>query len=257
MTSAGASDHARGDDQLHLVAGVTGKLGGAIADRLLARGGTVLGVGRTREPLDAAVEQAAGRLEACVTDIRSDDAVLRIREAIAGRPVRMVVNATRPVAPGGVLDVMPSTIARAVDVKVGGLLRLVRAADAGLGVGGRIVVLGGRLGYDPDPRAAAAGIANAAVANLVRQLAMAYGPRGVTAHVVAPGAVQPTGSEQPSASALGHVTSPPEHAAHTPLGRLPSPADVAWAIDLLLAPEAAFLNGGSLILDGGRRTAIP
>lgn len=257
MTSAGASDPARGDDQLHLVAGVTGKLGGAIADRLLARGGTVLGVGRTREPLDAAVERAAGRLEACVTDIRSDDAVEQIREAIAGRPICMIVNAARPAAPGGVLDVPPSAVAEAVDVKAGGLLRLVRAADAALGEGGRIVALGGRLGYDPDPRAAAAGVANAAVANLVRQLAMVYGPRGVTAHVVAPGAVQSTGLDRPSLSALGHVTSTPDHVSQTPLGRLPSPTDVAWAVDLLLEPEAAFLNGGSLIFDGGRRTAIP
>lgn len=257
MTTPGGTHRPSGDSRLHLVVGASGKLGGAIVERLLAGGATVLGVARDRERLQRVVERAGGHLEMCVADVRSDEAVGRIRTAIGGRSVGMVVNAARPTATGGVLDVPPSAVTEAVDVKVGGLLRLVRAADDALVEGGRIVALGGRLGYDADPRAAAAGIANAAVANLVRQLAATYGPRGITAHVVAPGAVRGAGPDGSSASALGHVVSEAAQAEGTPLGRLPSPTDVAWAVELLLTPQAAFLNGGALILDGGRRTAIP
>lgn len=238
-----------------VVAGATGKLGSAIAARLTARGCTVIGIARDREALDAAVVRTAGRVEACPADIRDDDAVASIREAVGDRSVRMVVNATRSVTPGALVEVTAAAISEAVELKVGGLLRLVRATERRLGEGSRIVALGGRLGYDPDPRAAAAGIANAGVANLVRQLALAYGPRGVTCHVVAPGAVQTADDDRARPSALGPLSA--EHATATPLRRLPTPADIAWAVDMLSAPEAAFLNGSSLILDGGQRTAIP
>ncbi|HEX2140744.1 MAG TPA: SDR family oxidoreductase, partial [Candidatus Limnocylindria bacterium] len=168
-----------------IVAGATGKLGRAIVARLLDGGHAVIGVSRGRAE---ALAGAPPAFEACRADLRDDGCTTALRAAIAGRPVAAVVNAAGAAQRGDVVEVQPEAIGALVDLKVGGLLRLVRAADPWLVDGSRIVALGGRLGYDADHRAAAAGVANAAVANLVRQLAQAYGPRGVTAHVIAPGA---------------------------------------------------------------------
>ncbi len=51
-------------------------------------------------------------------------------------------------------------------------------------------MLGGHYGYEPSPAAPLAGMANAALANLVRSLADHWGPQGVTVHLVAPGPVE-------------------------------------------------------------------
>jgi NAD(P)-dependent dehydrogenase (short-subunit alcohol dehydrogenase family) len=47
-----------------------------------------------------------------------------------------------------------------------------------------------------------------------------------------------------------------ERAAESPLGRLVTPAEVAWAVATLLAPEAAALDGSALSLDVGARRGI-
>ncbi len=45
--------------------------------------------------------------------------------------------------------------------------------------------------------------------------------------------------------------------ADSPLGRLTTPEEVAWAIARLADPEAAALTGSTLLVDGGRRRALP
>ena len=47
-----------------------------------------------------------------------------------------------------------------------------------------------------------------------------------------------------------------ERAAESPLGRLVTPAEVAWAVATLLAPEAGALDGSALALDVGARRGI-
>jgi NAD(P)-dependent dehydrogenase (short-subunit alcohol dehydrogenase family) len=164
-------------------------------------------------------------------------------------------------AAGPLATIEPDALGRAVALKCGGLLRLVRAVDANLQSGARIVALGGHYGIEPAPYACAAGVTNAALANLVRQLAIAYGPREVTAHLIAPGP-----ADTPRLRALSQQTAAKrgvpvdevlaERAAESPLGRLVTPAEVAWAVATLLAPEAGALDGSTLSLDVGARRGI-
>jgi 4-hydroxy-2-oxovalerate/4-hydroxy-2-oxohexanoate aldolase len=56
----------------------------------------------------------------------------------------------------------------------------------------RIVAIAGHYGLEPTAYAAAAGVANAALLNVMRQLSLAYGPRGVTAHLIAPARPTPS-----------------------------------------------------------------
>jgi NAD(P)-dependent dehydrogenase (short-subunit alcohol dehydrogenase family) len=231
-----------------VVVGASGALGSVIADRLEAAGLDVVRVARGGP---------------CAADIGSDDATGAIAAAVAelDGPVRMVVQAAG--LPGGapLESVEPDALGRAVSLKCGGLLRLVRAVDDRLAAGSRIVALGGHFGSEPQPYACLAGVTNAALANLVRQLAIAYGPRGVTAHLVAPGPADTPRLRRLSEQAAARRGVPvdeviAERAAESPLGRLVTPEEVAWAVTALLAPEAAALTGSGLSLDVGARRGI-
>lgn len=240
-----------GGSEVAVVVGASGALGGAIAARLRGDGLAVVAVSRSGGP---------GPLD-CAADIGSDDAGAAIAAAVAGRPVRMVVQAAGLPAAGPLESIAPDALGHAVALKVGGLLRLVRAVDGGLGRGSRIVALGGHYGVEPAPYACAAGVTNAALANLVRQLATAYGPRGITAHLVAPGPADTPRLRGLSEQAAGTRGVPveqvlAERAAESPLGRLVTPGEVAWAVAMLLAPEADALHGSTLSLDAGARKGI-
>jgi NAD(P)-dependent dehydrogenase (short-subunit alcohol dehydrogenase family) len=237
-----------------VVVGASGALGSAIADRLGKEGLSVVAVSRSGGP---------GPL-ACAADIGSDDAVGAIADAVAAAgdgPVRMVVQAAGLPAAGPVETIVPDALGHAVALKAGGLLRLIRAVDERLERGARIVALGGHYGIEPAPYACAAGVTNAALANLVRQLAIAYGPRGITTHLVAPGPADTPrlrGLSEKAAAQRGVPVEQvlAERAAESPLGRLVTPEEVAWSVAMLLAPEADALLGSTLSLDVGARRGI-
>lgn len=241
-----------------VVVGASGALGGAIAGRLRSAGLTVVAVSR-----GGAADPDAG-MRPCAADIGSDSAVGAIAAAVAAAgdgPVRMVVQAAGLPAAGAVGTIEPDALGHAVALKAGGLLRLVRAVDERLVAGSRVVALGGHYGSEPAPYACAAGVTNAALANLVRQLADAYGPRGITTHLVAPGPADTPRLRALSQRAAADRGIPveqvlAERAAESPLGRLVTAAEVGWAVATLLAPEADALLGSTLALDVGARKGI-
>jgi NAD(P)-dependent dehydrogenase (short-subunit alcohol dehydrogenase family) len=245
---------------LCVVVGATGSFGRAVTTRLAARGQRVLGVGRNEADL-AGLAAAVPGVTPCVADLADDSAIETIRAALDG-PVRMAVfTAGLPVA-GSVETIAPGDLARGADIKLGGLLRLVRAVDPRLGPGSRIVMFAGTLGLEPKPTSAGPGAINAGVINLMRQLGDVYGPRGVTTHTLCPGpadtprlhALVERGAAERGVSVEEQWAS---YAAGTSLGRLPTPDEIAWAVALLLDPEADVLHGGVLHLDaGGLRSAF-
>ncbi|MGQ0576299.1 MAG: SDR family oxidoreductase [Pseudonocardia sp.] len=244
-----------GPGGIAVVVGATGALGGPIAVRLRKAGLAVVAV--SREP------GHQGECVPCAADIGSDTAITAIREVVGqlDGPVRMVVQAAGLPAAGPVAQIEPDALGRAVALKAGGLLRLVRAVDDRLVAGSRIVALGGHYGTEPAPYASAAGVTNAGLANLVRQLADTYGPRGVTVHLVAPGPADTPrlhGLLERAAAERGVdvATVLAERAAASPLGRFVTPDQVAWAVALLLDPEADALHGSTLALDMGARRGL-
>ncbi|HWL45374.1 MAG TPA: SDR family oxidoreductase [Ilumatobacter sp.] len=237
-------------EELAVVAGATGALGSAIVERLQARGLRVVAVARRPPDMPGVVPVAA--------DLADDSAVDAIAGALDG-PVRAVVQAAGLPGAGDVDTLTGVQVAAGFDTKVGGFLRLIRAAAPHLGPGSRLIVLGGHYGYEPSPAAPMAGMVNAALNNLVRSLADRWGPDGVTVHVVAPGPVESPRMEAIAARTAerrGDVT-PDEvldgYRRASPLGRLTTVDEVAWAVGMLLDDEAAALHGSVLSLDAGRR----
>ena len=244
-----------------VVSGATGALGSAIVACLRSAGLTVVAVARSRSDL----ERLAGGDDGVVpvdADLADDAAIASIVAALDGR-VRMVVHAAG-LPPSGTVDTITADeITRGVDVKIGGLVRLLRAVEPHLGEGSRIVVLGGHYGYEPSPAAPLAGMINAALGNLIRALADHWGPRGVTVHLIAPGPVESPRMQaiaERTAARRGSGTTAEDvldgYRAGSPLGRLTTIEEVAWAVGILLASEASALHGATLSLDLGRRRGI-
>lgn len=243
-----------------VVVGATGAFGSVMVERFLARGLGVVAVARSENALQVLAAAHPG-LVPCVADIAQDNSSDAIRAALPG-PVRMVVHGPGVSVGGGVLNIATAALVDAVNIKVGGLLRLVRAVDGHLRPNSRLVAIGGHYGFEPTAYAAAAGVANAALVNVIRQLSLAYGERGITAHLVAPG---PADSERlrrvaADRARLQETTVEAVLASmldESSIHAFTEPGQVAWALEMLLAPEASAMTGSSLMLDAGRRRGLP
>lgn len=244
-----------------LVVGAGGTFGRKIAARLVAEGLSVFGIGRSLGPLAAVADEIGPGFQPLVADMASDGAIAAIAEALS-LPVAMVVHAPGLPVAGGIRSAQTALLAEACNIKVGGMVRLVRGAEARLRRGSRLVAIGGHYGFEPTAYAATAGIANAAVTNLIKQLSWAYGDEGITAHLVAPG---PADSERLNnvaaarAARSGQTLAAELDAmrAESAIGAFVTADQVAWAVASLLAPEADALAGSTLFLDAGRRRGIP
>lgn len=237
-----------------VVAGATGALGAAIVDRLRRRDLTVVAIARDVHGL-----AEADGLIAISGDLADDGLPALLAEHLHG-PVRAVVQAAGLPASGDVDSITGAEIAAGFDTKIGGFLRLIRGVSDRFVEGTRLIALGGHYGYEPSPAAPLAGMVNAALNNLARSLADRWGPEGVTVHVVAPGPVDSPRMEaiaERIAARRDDGSTPEEvldgYRRGSPLGRLTTIDEVAWAVDLLLEPEADALHGSTLSLDAGRR----
>jgi NAD(P)-dependent dehydrogenase (short-subunit alcohol dehydrogenase family) len=95
----------------------------------------------------------------------------------------------------------------------------------------------------------------------MRQLSLAYGPREVTAHLIAPGPadterMQQFVSRRAKENNISVEDVLKEIKSDSSIGALTTPEQVAWAISVLLAPEANAMTGSTLMLDSGRRRGL-
>lgn len=110
---------------------------------------------------------------------------------------------------------------------------------------GRIVVLSSVGAYVGAPGQANYAASKAGLIGLARSIAREYGPRGITANVVAPGPID-----------TDMLAALPEDkraamAAQVPVGRIGHPEEVAAAVAFLASEGAAYVNGAVIPVDGG------
>lgn len=244
-----------------VVVGATGAMGQVIARRLASRGLSVIAVARSEQAISALCATAPG-IVPCVCDIAQDSAQDAIRAAVGDASVRMVVHGPGVATAGGVLDAPTAAVVEAVNIKVGGMLRLVRAVDAKLVAGARLIGIGGHYGFEPSAYAATAGVCNAALANLIRQMSWAYGARGITAHLIAPGPadtdrLRRVATARGAREGLDAESVLREMKKESSIGEFTTVEQIAWAVEMLLAPEANALAGSTLFMDAGRRKGLP
>ena len=130
-------------------------------------------------------------------------------------------------------------------VNVGGVVSAVRAAVPHMSEGGRIISIGSVVGEaTPFPGAADYSATKAALLGYTRGWARDLGPKGITVNTVQPGPIDTDMNPDDGDFAAAQK-------AKTALGRYGTSEEVAAAVAFLASPEAAYITGSVITVDGG------
>lgn len=226
-----------------LVVGGSSGIGAGIAAAFAARGAQVTATGATEAEVTAARERGDG-VAVERLDVRDDDAV---RAFVGGfEQLDVLVNCAGIIRRGEEHD--PAVFARVLDINLNGTMRCCAAARPLLAkAGGCIVNTASMLSFFGGGLVPGYSASKGGVAQLTKSLAIAYAADGIRVNAVAPGWIA-----TPLTQAL---QDDPQRAApilaRTPLGRWGTPADVAGPVLFLAGPDAAFVTGAVLPVDGG------
>ncbi|MEV4562942.1 SDR family oxidoreductase [Nonomuraea sp. NPDC049419] len=243
----------------YVVTGGGRGIGRAVAERLLRdEEATVIAVERDKEALswadgrrivpvigDAADEEVAG----WAADLAQESGTL------AGWVNNAAIFRDASVDSSPIAEVR-ALIAANLDLAVVGCATAVRhfLAAGAPGAPGAIVNVTSHQAARPVPGSLPYATAKAATEGLTRALAVEYGRRGIRVNAVAPGSVATERYERFLAeqSPEGAAAVEAELARLHPLGRVATPAEVGSVVAYLLSPDASFVNGVTVPVDGGR-----
>lgn len=246
-----------------VITGAASGIGQATAVAFAQEGADVVVGTFPGDPYDAAltvkaVETAGARAVVGEVDVRNAAQL----EALAARAVDTFGRLDFAIANAGVLraaalaDLDQDAWDFVVDVDLTGVARTFRACAPHMGPGGAMVavssIVGGVYGWADH---AHYGAAKAGVRGLCSSLAVELAPAGVRVNCVIPGLIETPQSLDP-VNSYG-----PEGLAAVgpgiPLGRVGRPEEIATVIRFLCSPEASYLTGQSVIVDGGLTVGMP
>lgn len=242
-----------GDEHLRgaraLITGGTRGIGRSIATRFLAAGAEVVVCGRS-EPDD--LPEADGRTAAFLAaDVRDHEQARACVEEAAERlgGLDVAVNNAGGSPPADAATVSPRFVEKVVALNLLAPFNVAQPANAVMqqqAAGGTIINIGSVSGRVPAPGTAAYSAAKAGLAQLTRALAQEWAPKvrvnQITVGMVRTEHAGETYGDEDAIVAIGRTI---------PLGRLAEPTDIAGVCVLLTSPEAAYVNGADLLVDGG------
>lgn len=251
------------EGRVALVTGGSRGIGRAAAEALAREGAQVVVAARGAEGVDAAVAdlRASGaRAEGILTDMSDPlgpaDAVARA-EAIIGPVEILVANAGGP-PPGRFVDADDDGWDIAVQQNLLGTVRLIRAALPGMRARGwgRIVTITSTSVREVIDGLALSNATRAGVAGAVRTLAREVAGDGVTVNNVLPGPILTDRMRELLSAAPDLDAAIAERGSRNPTGRVGDPAEVGDLVAFLASDRAAFINGASVMIDGGESRVV-
>jgi NAD(P)-dependent dehydrogenase (short-subunit alcohol dehydrogenase family) len=256
------------DNEIAVVLGGTGVLGGAMAEALAGAGARVAVVGRSEErghERVRVIEEAGGKAIFQAADALDRDSLARARDAVAKQwgPVSVLINGAggnRPdatIAPGGDFTKLSMAGWQGVfDLNLigGALLPCQVFGEAMVAAGrGSVINIASMSAMTPLSRVVAYSAAKAAVLNLTLWLAREWATKGVRVNAISPGFFP---AEQNRAMLLksdgGYTERGGQIIGHTPMGRFGEANELAGAVVWLASPRASsFVTGQNIVVDGG------
>jgi 3-oxoacyl-[acyl-carrier protein] reductase len=237
--------------QIALVTGASRGIGAAIAQTLAERGLKVIGTATTApgaEKITQALAAHAG-CEGRVLDVNETGAGDALVEAIVQQhgALHVLVNNAGITRDMLAMRLKDDDWDAVLDTNLKAVFRMSRAVMRAMMKQryGRIVNITSVVGASGNPGQSNYAAAKAGVAGMTRALARELGSRGITVNCIAPGFIE---------TDMTGKLSPEQHKAllgQIPLGQLGSPADVAHAVAYLASPEAAYVTGQELHVNGG------
>jgi 3-oxoacyl-[acyl-carrier protein] reductase len=232
-----------------LVTGASGGIGGAIAKALHAQGATV-GLSGTRvEPLEklkAELGERAHVLPADLGDPAAIEALLKSADAALGG-IDILVNNAGLTRDNLALRMKDEDWQKVIDVNLTAGFRLSRGAMRGMMKKrwGRIIGITSVVGHTGNPGQANYAAAKAGMIGMSKSLAQEVASRGITVNCVAPGFIETQMTDALNEDQKARIM------ATIPAGRLGQSAEIAAAVVYLASPEAAYVTGQTVHVNGG------
>jgi NAD(P)-dependent dehydrogenase (short-subunit alcohol dehydrogenase family) len=235
-------------DAAVLVTGGTSGIGHAVATAFATAGATVTVTGTRSGPGDYDTDLAPfsyRQLE--MTDPHSIDGLVASLDTLD-----VLVNNAGANFPGGRDEWEPDTFAAALTLNLVGPMRLTtgcrkRLAASPMEGGASVISMTSLSAFRSVPIVPGYGSAKAGLITLTRNLARLWVDDGIRVNAVAPGVID-TPMTAPMAEFPELLYS---ELAHTPMGRLGTPQEIAGVVQFLASSAASFITGHVLVADGG------
>ncbi|HET6655417.1 MAG TPA: 3-oxoacyl-ACP reductase FabG [Gammaproteobacteria bacterium] len=239
-------------DEVVLITGATRGIGKAIATALGEAGATVIGTATSAagaERISAALAEKSINGRGMVLDVTDSDAISEVVKTITAEfgAVTILVNNAGITRDNLLLRMKPEEWADVLDTNLGAIYRLSRACLRGMMKArhGRIVNIASVVGVSGNPGQANYSAAKAGMLGFTKSLAREVASRDITVNAVAPGFI-----DTEMTQALTEAQREPM-LAQVPLNRLGAPEDVAAAVLFLVSPQAGYITGETLHVNGG------
>lgn len=232
-----------------LVTGASGGIGGAIARALHRQGAAVTLAGTRREALEALAAELGERAHVATANLAEPgaaDELARAAEEAMGS-IDILVNNAGLTRDGLVLRMKDEDWQTVLDVNLTAAFRLSRAALRGMMKRrfGRIVNITSIVGVTGNPGQVNYAASKAGMIGMTKSMAAEVAARGVTVNCIAPGFITTAMTDALNDEQKQKLLS------NIPAGRMGEPDEIATAAVYLASPEAAYVTGHTLHVNGG------
>ena len=232
-----------------LITGASGGIGGEIAKALHAAGATVGLSGTRTEPLEALAAELGDRAHVLPCNLSDPEAVAALpkQAADAMGGVDILVNNAGITRDNLFMRMSDDEWQSVIDVNLTATFKLCKGVLRGMMKArwGRIVNISSVVGATGNPGQGNYAAAKAGMVGMSKSLAYEVASRGITVNAVAPGFIETAMTDKltddQKSAILGQI----------PSGRMGSPAEIAAAVLYLASPEAAYVTGTTLHVNGG------